>query len=324
LWNELVVVGNAGTGEIALFNADDGTFVRALGGAGQGPGEFRQMGRVHIDADQVVVNDAATGLIKRFSLRDGAVSAHRYQGGEPLLSVQPFGTGRYVALTGLEGSRMRNLRPNAGPARPPVPLLILDSLGNVSDTLAQVPNRSYALTSTASSGFSMFEPPFAPRTYIEVVGDCVLVATGNETIDVYAVGTGKQFVIRVDSINTTLTQDEWEHRLSAIEAGQDDLEVRAALREIHGTLEAPDIRPAVSGMLYDRRGRLWIETYHHFDEDAPGWWVLDIASGDWTWLEAPQNVRRLLAVGHERLVLLHVDELGTETITLVPLRRANQ
>lgn len=72
-WTEggRIVIGNSGSHEIRIFDADGG-FVSAHGGSGQGPGEFRRLESVHLlPEDRFVAWDIALRRASVFSIDQG-------------------------------------------------------------------------------------------------------------------------------------------------------------------------------------------------------------------------------------------------------------
>lgn len=82
------------------------------------------------------------------------------------------------------------------------------------------------------------------------------------------------------------------------------------------------VRPTLSRIIVDDRGRIWVEGFHHWDEDAPGWWIFTREGALIRRLPAPPGVRRLLDVRHGRAAVVNVNQVGKETITLIPIKAA--
>jgi hypothetical protein len=170
-----------------------------------------------------------------------------------------------------------------------------------------------------SGAGSRIMPPFAKGLSVAVDRTgCVWVSTGDEPV-VRAFDlegrTRASLGLPVEATRP-VTRAEWDARLEAMVQRADDRAVHPRLRWLFNQIDFAPSRPAAGRIRVDDERRLWVGAFHHADEDVDGWWVFAGPGSEPVWVAAPPATRRLLEVRYGHAVLLHVDALGVETVSL--------
>jgi hypothetical protein len=246
----VVVVDNRG-GRVALFDAA-GRWVRDIGRRGSGPGEYTSPYRVWQEDGRLHVWDPVARRISRYDA-DGA-----FVDGETLAWK-----GTASPLVRLGGSwideRESGHRLEPGPARGA--LVRLGSDGTLVDTLLgpyTVPRVGWQITDAATGQGHMINPPtFSAPPLWTVANDRLYWASGAEPrVEIFdRDGTRVRSVVLARAVEPVTA--------AAREAHARGLQRRFGLSEdavarVRDEGEYTTVRPAVSGLLVDDAGRLWI------------------------------------------------------------------
>jgi hypothetical protein len=156
-----VVIADAANLEISVFSRD-GAFLRGVGGAGQGPGEFGRLSSVGLLNDTLWVNDARLQRVTLFTLGGEVLTTVRREPGSSRV-------GRPILLLpgGMAiGSPAADRR---GLKRDVTPVIMMDRAGHVRDTLAWVPSKNSdpVMLARPEGGFTIGRQPF-PDTGLAV------------------------------------------------------------------------------------------------------------------------------------------------------------
>lgn len=165
-------------------------------------------------------------------------------------------------------------------------------------------------------------PPFAMNTYAAPFGSCVLVGDGADSfVRVLRLNGSVVDSLELVGADTVVSEAEWnasiDRRIARV-----DPRARPRSRREYNRLTPAKARPTLSRIIVDDRRRVWVEGFHHWGEDAPGWWVFARGGALIRWLPAPPGVRRLLDVRYGRAAVVNVNQVDEETIIIVPIERA--
>jgi hypothetical protein len=311
-----LVVPLAGSGEIRIFNLQ-GELLSTLGGAGEGPGEFKALGQAWARGDTIEAFDTRLSRITRF-LPGGGIqvipmekvpSAQVAVPGSPafgwvLTGVAEAGMGRrdQVALHrfGRDGSHLDEMGRFEGMARYRV--------GNFSGP-----------------------DPLSPKTVVALGGDRIYAGeTLTPSMHVFASDGSVEREI-------TWTPDTGLSPSKAYEAVVEAAVAKAGperARQTRRQLEAFPIASRVSvfwGALVDDRGFLWIRPFDPLQNAlALGGYGSPGAGGEWLIFSADGT--RLLSVAvpadlepaaitQDDMVGIRRDGLGVESVCVHPVRR---
>ena len=311
-----------GDSKVLVFEPS-GTLFASFGREGRGPGEFSNPRHLQVlPGDTIVVWDHRYGPISYFDpsgtlLRDRRVDFGRLiemlpeglMPGESVYSPLPDGSFMLAA-------REREWRvPARGYYRPPRQFLRIDS--------------TYSATEFgwwgAEEGFRIYPPasaigylPFPARSSVAVGGEplSVYITNGDRyEIHQFSVPGALQRIIRVTSDPvpiTTAQLNQWKQGMRAANPNWD----WGAWERSFGELAERPFRPAVSRMLVDTQGHLWVFTgitsteWHVFSEEGRWLGTLDTPRG------------RTLWVGEDLLILRRTHpDTGVETVVGYRLER---
>ena len=157
-----VVIADAANLEISVFSRD-GAFLRGIGRAGQGPGEFGRVSSVGLLNDTLWVNDARLQRATLFTLGGEILATIRREPGS-----SQVGRPTVLLTAGMAiGSPAADRR---GLKRDVTPVILMDRAGHVRDTLAWVPSKNSdpVMLARPEGGFTIGRQPF-PDTGLAIV-----------------------------------------------------------------------------------------------------------------------------------------------------------
>ncbi|MDP2959095.1 MAG: hypothetical protein Q8N53_21920 [Longimicrobiales bacterium] len=309
-----IVVADRGSSQVRTYDAD-GRFTAALGAAGDGPGEFRQLNAVvRFAGDSVVAFDPR--------LRRGTVMSASGTLGRVVTFDIPYNTitelvdhlyiresgGFFLSVTVLPGGW-----PRPSPGRMRIAQLILraSATGTLQDTVVGM--RGFEMY-IGSDG--IIQPPFPKVSLAAVHGDDLYICDGDEPeYTVHAGGETPRRAVRLPNLPLEVP----EHVLDSI---------RDALRRkdefLRGMAEILlPTYPFCSGLLVDALGYVWLERFHHpfRMSDEPRSWLIFSPDGEWLGqLDFPANFE-VFEVDESRILGMARDSLEVETVQVLRLGR---
>lgn len=203
------MVANSGTHELRFYDAA-GSHLLSVGREGDGPAEFRQIGGLTRTAsDSLAMWDVR---LKRLSVFDPNGDLRRTvlprpaPPGEFPPAEGVFDDGSFLLMSGLNFTSI--FTRGTGPRRDRRPLIRYSREGELIDTLAVVPgNDNFAWV--AKDAFSLRPLPFGRRTFVEVRGQKVFVASGDSyEITIYAANGARELVTRREHSEWPVTQND--------------------------------------------------------------------------------------------------------------------
>ena len=304
-----ILVSNVGTAELRWFDTD-GSFVRAVGGEGAGPGEFgRIAGTYRYGTDSLMVFDFGNARFQVFDTHGAFARTFRLQqiAGVPL-PVGVFATGHVLAFWMVSDGEMAT-----GASRPTLQYALYSPEGALVDTLFRGPGTEFYAVATGPQRSMSVSMPFAHRAAVAIHGDAfVYGASDHYEIEERGRGGGVQRILRRALPNRPVTD--------AIVAEQKaEARARRAARGATGPslfedLTYPAEMPAHGPLLVDTEGNRWVQYYRFGDEptrfavyDATGRWLGDVA--------APSGLR-ITDIGSDYLLGVGRDTLDVEQVLL--------
>ena len=282
-----VFLVNGGDGELIRYDIGSGQ-IRRIGRRGMGPGEFgRPLWMEPYGPDSLLVYDADLTRFSVFSRSGRFGRTFRVLGtglgGKQAVAVTRVGTGVWVAISsGLPQVLLVPETPPGTKARDTLTVLAIADEGHVLDTIARVPHALWERLPDTTS-FNIRRDWDAGGAMIAGGGGQLYIAAFDDSMDVVAYRVGSD-------LDATFRSP-----------------VAAAGMPRHG----------VSQVFASREGSLWIgETvsagdstvFHVFGESLNGW----ARTGTVTL----HGTARILDAAQERVVFLHLDQLGQETIVV--------
>ncbi len=316
-----VVIANAGTSEVRWYDAD-GRWLRSMGRAGGGPGEFTRMSwLLPLGGDTVAVVD---GGAARVTLLDGAgaIAGEFGTSGSGILNViGRVADGRWLAISSLNlGASL----PEQGLARPDVAVLAFRAGAATFDTLGVWPGADRFVRISQSGGqitsVELTAPPFARLTRVVTHGDELYVGTQDAPeILVFGADGPLRRIVRTGAPLLPVT-GELKTRFIERRIADYPPERQAASREALSTMPTGPHVPPYGTFLVDRVGRLWIQDYAALDE-VVAWSVYD-ANGALLARVTPPVHFTPYDIGEDWMLGRETDEVGVEHVRMYEFRPA--
>lgn len=309
-----IVVLDRGPLEIFVLG-ETGEFLARLGGKGDGPGEFRELWKVHLVGDTIVAFDPRARRITWFALDGELLDMLSVEGDEhPLWRYQlagPLGSG--WLLTGL--IYLPGACADLGPCWDTLPTLRIGSDGGV-----EVPDgfEAAGVTAFGNAGY-----PFSARTWSHATPTGVLFADGRRPeIRRYSASGDLRLIGRWAGTQRPAERSDLAAYLSAkvAEVRERGFPTEQVEHRFDGLQLMPHM-PAFRGMLVDRVGRTWLEPYAPDHESAPTDWT--VLESDGTWLgtvRMPENTA-VLDIGIDYVLGAWTDELDVQYLRLYVMRQ---
>lgn len=312
-----IVVANAGSGELRVFDSD-GVHLESWGGQGDGPGEFGAMAPSRVlpwPGDSLMARDPFSGRASIFG-SDGKFGRALRPEGVYASVVGPLPDGRVFAatLTTYSGSPQGT----SELARPDVEYGILEADGSVHRDLGAYPGSELYVVNTAN-GPRPRRHPFTRNAYPLVWGDLVVI-TANDRYEVRAYRTDGSLarIVRRDHEARAPTRAD----LRDYVAGQDSGQPEAGFT-LDAVVDMPLVEsfPAFGQMFVDRLGYLWVEEYRLPGQDHRLWTVFDPEGRVLGLVDMPE-INRILEIGEDYILGRREDELEIEYVDVWTLDRS--
>jgi 6-bladed beta-propeller len=320
-----IAVANGGSNEIKIFDPE-GKFLRAIGGEGEGPGEFRALSWLGVGAaDTLLAADRRLNRIQAFN-RDGQyLGSSTPQADFPsFFPPQPVGVmadGIIIALA------YSTPRPADGPQRPPVLIARLQRGSAVWDSLATIRGPEQMVTSTPT-GISMASYTFGAYPDLAIGSDVIAEIDasifGLKLLD-RAGNLLRQVVVTqpprpvTGGVLTAYVEDQLSHWPPGASEAERQAFRQGVLRSPHGAQ-----LPLSRAVEMDRAGRVWVEVYPEPGTSISEFEVFD-SHGDWLGrVQMPPGLDRGtnpstapgLEIGANYILGVWRDEADVETVRL--------
>jgi hypothetical protein len=316
-----IVVASAGTQQLRIYGAD-GRLLRAVGRAGEGPGEFRApfwLGRLR--GDSIAAWDAA---LRRFSIFTPSGDFGRAVRPAGSLGVFPQAVGvlpdgRFI-IAASTGSQV--LPPPGQARRDTAAYLVIDAAGAVVDTLGRFPGAEMVAAGTPATGFLLRPLPFGRQTVTAVQDGRLYVGTGDRyEIAAYEPGRGLRAIYRAQRQGLPVTrEDVRDYQRTLVTLGGN---AQAKAQEAKALEDAPipARMPPLTALKVDSAGNLWVQ-----DPQKPG----DTRGSVWTVLARDGRARGTVRVpaglavkqiGSDWVLGVVVDEDQVEHVRVYRLTR---
>jgi hypothetical protein len=319
LESERIAIANGGTGEIRVFGPE-GAHVVSMGGAGEGPGEFRRL-----EAIAPWVGDSILGWDvrqQRISVFDAAgqhgrtlrVLQFNDSFGLEFLGVTP--DGRFFLRAGFP---QRDDEPFRGMFRPDQMYALLSGDGELAVDLGAHPGAEGFLS--AGGGLeSFYGHPHAKSTVAAVWGEQVLISS-NDAFELRAFTLDGQpsTVARLDYETAPPTRDDMRHWFEGFTAN-DTPEERAAFRRVFDEFPLLESFPAFAAIVVDELDHIWVREFDRSGDERARWIVFDpngVALGR---IETPAGLE-VYQVGADYVLGRARDELDVEAVQRWTLSR---
>jgi hypothetical protein len=332
-----VAIGNAGTAQVLIFEAD-GRRRGVLGRRGDGPGEFRSTMLMRVlpsGSDEVIAEEL--GLERRLFRFDGTgalVSDVRSRFG----FVEGGAWSGFATSPGGASFVLREPMPAADaigfrPVRANAALLRFEHGSATLDTIARLPGSTHfsadigplpAFGGGTATGPRVLTPLFAAQAALAGGGEPFIVALGDQAhagIDVHDEAGALVRRIRWHAVGRApSSRDVALAREAYLEGSATARRDPAAGRRALDAMPRVDATPVFGALLVDRTSHIWVQRYPLPGEALHEWWIF-APDGVLTATAATPADRTVLEIGADHLLARVTDALGVERVELWPLVR---
>lgn len=292
---EHLIVADGISHEVRVFDAG-GRFVRAFGGAGEGPGEFRSLSTVVSQGDGrlVAMDGRIGGPGAEFDMESGLVSTFRMpQRVRSLRHPLPS-----EVLWGWNGGYTLDDEGLAGGLQRAVASVIRLSDDRMSaHVVANVPGHEHFLVPTAD-----VIPLMSRNTHVVPVGDGTVVVGTADALE-YSTMDGQtgtvRRIARILGVSLAVSEEEVDRELQT-RLGPNP---RPRIRDLLESLPRPDEKPAYQSMIVDVERSVWAGEFLGVArrDEAQEWYVWD-ASGVWLGIVETPARFELMRVGADEVL----------------------
>ena len=320
-----IIVMNSGTSELRYFNAD-GSYIRSVGGEGDGPGEFRFLSWARqLAGNSLVAFDARQLRVSYFDENGDFVRSTPVRGGEaPVLqALGMFADGALLVwVPTIPAAPQRT-----GLRRTAERLFRFATDGSSMDSVGWGAGRESFAYQTGR-GFVGSAPHFGRSTQYAAYGRFFYVAD-NDTyeIKVYSTAGELQSVIRKKHDNLPVTSSDIEviqkrvaKRLESITSN-----MAPVFRQMYQEMPFPEAMPAFGRsdssertFHVDALGNVWVMEYNRPGDDSKRWTVFDTAGILLGTLRVPDDLV-ISNIGPDYVLGVRLDDLDVEHVMMYGL-----
>jgi len=327
LGNGSVVLGDALTSSLALFDST-GSFLRLLGKQGEGPGEYRRITRVlKLRGDTIAVVDFDQGRRMTRLLADGTLIDTHLLPMQPLASPDPriqsrMGDKRYVAgvmndgaLLGLIRTNYIQTPPGRGNARLESDSIVLQRMNigsGAATVLERLPNSIWWFYESNEGTTWNRLAPLSPHGYVATGGRGFYYSWGDRyEVNEYDSHGRLLRIVRVclgRAVVTASIVDRYRRQFQS----QVPERHRKLAHDAFDAAQIPEVTPALSSMLEDGFGSIWLGEFR-LDDEPQVWRVVSPTGQVIATVETPAGVR-LVEVGPNHMLGVKTDTDDLQTV----------
>ncbi len=312
--NGEIAVANEGTREVRYFRTD-GTYLRAFGRQGEGPGEFQSMARLIRFGDTLAIHDSRTRRLTVFR-GDSLLDTRMVRSSNAIRSFSIYGRlpdGRWVAVTGVSPQF------SAQPYRDSIGVGIVPASGDGAvQWLGWFPG-----VRIVSLGQQVTGPAgFYTWVHTAIAGGQAVVLDGDQErlrrFSPDGIETpGGAIAIQGQPLSPEIIE---QAKRREIDPRSDTVVQRQWLEVKYGTEVIGDRLPALRAMMADSEGRIWLEGYRA-DESRPGrYFVYSLEAKPVATVAVPGGFRAT-DIGADYVLGVVTDADGIERVVMYRLIR---
>jgi hypothetical protein len=319
-------VANAGSHQLFVYSID-GTFLRAVGNEGSGPGEFRSMAWVQRIGSTLFVYDSELARVSRFNGRGEFLGSVNIRPTEPFALAQPLGLFPDHSFLVLASRQLVSAAAKGAVYRDTLALLRYDAAGQMNDSIGTyVLTERYADT-FGRSGHVMWDLPGGRASALVVSGWRYYVIQNDAPVVTIRDTSGmlvQEFQELHPSVASISEQDLGLLRARLLPPG---MPLRDQMREIVDRIPIPTAPPPY-GWIGARRlsmlrvtdyGEVWALRFGGLPSSLPTWVVFDSAGAVRGHVVADEEFDVLYC--DAQMALVHRwSELDAETLELRRVR----
>ncbi len=319
----LLVVADGGANEIRLYGMD-GSFVRAMGGPGSGPGEFQRIGPIEVGQGLVSAWDYHHHRVTTFRLDGELVRTVEWRApageGTPVVAGFRHDGSGFARLMG-GGGHETLMNRQEGPFREPAAYAWFDPDGTGEVVYRDAGDER--LVTRDDHGYQISAPPLGRRSLAALVGETLVVGITDslKLVRVDSDGSVRPFVHQ-DVAPRPFSDDDWaSYRDRAERARERRRELgMPAGEEIDRPLH--ETYPVFTQIRAGSDGHVWVaESAGHSGTSWP-WWIFD-GEGEPVGRFVSRPIQ-LESLDTARVIGVERDELGVESVVVYRVQRTGE
>ncbi len=312
-----IVVGNSGSKELRFYDAG-GSYLRAAGGAGEGPGEFQGVGNLAIVGDSVHAHDYSLSRISVFTSGGDFVRSFRVElpGGDPSWVLDALPNGRWLVTKSFAFSPSEV----SMVVRDTLPYMLLGPDGAFLDTLALSPGFEFFVVGDAQRAAAS-SLVFGRSTHYAVGHDRIYLGD-NDRFDIHAYApTGAlERIVRMQQKPVPVGTEEVEAAKTERLGDAPSENWRRNLERLFADMPIPATLPAFDALAADASGHLWVMEASAPTGEPRRWSVFD-REGRWLGMvETPAGLS-VREIGEDYVLGTWKDDVGVEHVRVHRLMR---
>lgn len=315
-----IVIANAGSNELRVFNAD-GSHAGTWGGRGEGPGEFTSFSPTAVarwPGDSIAAPNPWGTRLSLFD-RDGN-HGRDVPLDASLLNVVDLLPGGKIFASG-SGGIHQEMRGSSGLVRSRADWAVLASDGTLHASLGVFPGSEFWAVFGEDGTIAGGRPhPFGRGTLGAVWGDLIAIGVQDSyEIKAFAAdGTLVRIVRRAGDLEQPSRADQDAYFAERFADWPDEQRTRA-LTDVND-MPLVESYPAFAEILSDRAGFLWVREYRASGGGDAVWAVFDLEGRIQGLVETPADLA-VFEIGEDYVLGRVVDDLGVESVQLWSLSR---
>ena len=320
-----IVVANGGTGELRVFDAT-GVHLATWGGRGEGPGEFRELGRVGPWPGDSIIAWYAPRL--GLSIFDSGGNYGRTIVLEQDQAI-PVQRGFWPDQGTRDGTILAVHRPEAADT---VVIQLRDGEGKVRSSLGTHPGSEPYIHAEGTDRSMLFWKIFGREPVWTPWGDLVVIGhTGRYELRAFAADGSLVRIVRREHVPRSPTPDQVEAYIDGQLTWTADMSGsrRAQWRRGYEAVPVAEHFPAFESIMADAAGHLWVAEYEFstarqgsYEERPPRLWtVFDPEGRVLGFVETPEGLW-IHEIGEDHILGTALDELNVEYIQMWALERS--
>jgi hypothetical protein len=310
-----VIVLDAASHEVRVFD-NDGSFLRAIGREGEGPGEFSRLTSVaRVRGDSILVFDF---WLRRATVLDADGNLGRVFTVAPGLQLKDVHAPGSQGLIAVAWS-LEDFFSVEGSYRGQYLILRVGFDGAIRDTIGVVTGWSGYKVNREDGSYSDYAPLFPVDGHVAANSDVIITGDAERMEFVRYTSSGRiSAVIRAPVLDRPLTAEEIQSEREAMAPA----EAPQSYRSIVQRLPAPEVRPAYRDLKVDPEGFAWVAPYMSRvgGDESRSWYVFD-PEGTWLGTVTLPPRFNVLEIGRDYILGTKRDELNVERIQLLRLNR---
>lgn len=313
-----IVVADAGARALLRYDAA-GSYVGAIGGAGEGPGEFRALSWAGRAGDSLVTWDRALGRVSVFAPTGMTAREYRPTLTEPPMTLEVQGGLDGGALLMARAPGLVSREGSPGIQRQPIHGWLIAAGGEEIRSFGPFPGEALYLDAGTRSFTSI---PLGAKTRFAAAGNTV-----------YVVDTERFAARTYDSTGKLVRIFRRQHTPRAPSAEEVEADIDERMKELPTNLRnregyrrrfreapLPEWMPAVREVHVDTEQHVWLEAAGGVADSAAAWSVFD-HDGRWLGDVMLPRAVSMLEIGPDYILALLEDELDVQGVMLLRLDR---